>query len=52
MLGSFHQDDKPFGETAGAQCACMSLTALCQSGIRKASIWRASDLDYIWESGD
>ena len=29
MLGSFHQDDKPFGETAGAQCACMSLTALC-----------------------
>ena len=28
MLGSFHQDDKPFGETAGAQCACMSLTAL------------------------
>ena len=52
MLGSFHQGDKPFGETAEALCACMALTALCQSGIRKASIWRASDLDYILESGD
>ena len=29
VLGSFHQGDKPFGEIAGAQCACMALTALC-----------------------
>ena len=28
-LGSFHQGDKAFGETTGAQCACMALTALC-----------------------
>ena len=29
MLGSFHQGDKPFGETVEALCACMALTALC-----------------------
>ena len=29
MFGSFHQGDKPFVETAGAQCACMALTELC-----------------------
>ena len=52
VLGSFHQGDKRFGETAGIRCACMALTALCWSVIRKVSIWRASDLDYIFESGE
>ena len=48
VLGSFHQGDKRFGETAGTQCACMALTALCW----KVSIWRVSDVDCILESGD
>ena len=52
VLRSFHQSDKRFGETAGIQCACIALTALCWSVMRKVSIWRASDLDYISESGD
>ena len=52
VLGSFHQGDKRFGETAGTQCACMALTALCWSVIRKVSIWRVSDVDCILESGD
>ena len=52
VLGSFHQGDKRFGETAGTQCACMALTALCCSVIRKVSIWRVSDVDCILESGD
>ena len=30
----------------------MALNALCLSVIRNVSIWRASDLDYILESGD
>ena len=51
VLGSFHQGDKRFGETAGMQCACMALTALCWSVITEVSIWRASDLDYMLESG-
>ena len=50
MLTSFHQGEKRFGETAGMQCACKVLTALCWSVIRKNSIWRTSDLDYILES--
>ena len=52
VLGSFHQGDKRFGETAGTQCACMALTALCWPVIRKVSIWRVSDVDCILESGD
>ena len=52
VLRSFHQGDKRFGETAGIQCACIALTELCWSVMRKVSIWRASDLDYILESGD
>ena len=52
VLRSFHQGDKRFGETAGIQCACIALTELCWSVMRKVSIWRAADLDYIWESGD
>ena len=35
VLGSFHQGDKRFGETAGIRYACMALTALCWSVIRK-----------------
>ena len=52
VLGSFHQGDKRFGETAGTQCACMALTALCWSVIWKVSIWGTSDLDYILKNGD
>ena len=52
VLSSFHQGDRRFGETAGTQCACVALTALCWSFIRKVLIWRASGLDYILESGD
>ena len=68
VLGSFHQDEKRFGKTAGMQCAWMVLTASCWSvmeGIdkvsiwrvasirfRKVSIWRVSDLGYTLESGD
>ena len=38
VLGSFHQIDKGFGKTAGMQCACMALIALCWSIITKVSI--------------
>ena len=38
VLGSFHQSDKGFVKTAGMQCACMALIALCWSIITKVSI--------------
>ena len=47
ILGTFHHGDQRFGETAGLQCACNSLYALCWSEIRQVNIWKPGDLDRI-----
>ena len=52
IQGSFHQGDLKFGHTAGIQCACNSLYALCWSTIKRVSVWTTSDLDYVLENGD
>ena len=41
ILGSFHQGDSRFGATAGVQCACNSLFAICLSVICKVSLWQS-----------
>ena len=52
IQGSFHQGHPKFGHTAGIQCACNSLYALCWSTIKRVSVWTTSDLDYVLENGD
>ena len=52
VLGTFHQGDQRFGETAGVKCACNSLYALCWSEIRQVSIWKPGDLDHKLFQGD
>ena len=52
IQGSFHQGNPKFGHTAGIQCACNSLYALCWSVIKRVSVWTTSDLDYFMEKGD
>ena len=52
IQGSFHQGHHKFGHTAGIQCACNSLYALCWSVIKCVSVWTTSDLDYVLENGD
>ena len=52
IQGSFHQGHPKFGHTAGIQCACNSLYALCWSVIKRVSVWTKSDLDYVLENGD
>ena len=52
VLGSYHQGDARFGETAGIQCACNALFALCWSLVRRVSIWQTADLDHILAFGD
>ena len=52
ISGSFHQGDTRFGTTAGIQCACNSLFALCFSQVKKVFRWNAPDLDYILTEGD
>ena len=52
IQGTFHQAHPKFGETSGIQCACNSLFAICWSSIKRVSIWKPWDLDYVLEHGD
>ena len=52
VSGTFHQAHPKFGDSAGIQCACNALYAICFSLIKKISLWKAFDLDYILENGD
>ena len=52
VQGSFHQGDTKFGHTAGVQCACNSLFAICWSVIKRVTVWSTYDLDYILANGD
>ena len=37
-LGSYHQGDSRFAATAGVQCACNALTALCLPIVRRVTL--------------
>ena len=52
IMGSFHQGNTRFGLTAGIQCACNSLYALCWSHVKKVYRWNTHDLDHILNEGD
>ena len=52
IQGSYHQGNVRFGNSAGKQCSCMSLAAVCWSTLRKLSVWKESDLDFVLEYGN
>ena len=52
ILGTFHQGHSKFGNSSGIQCSCNALFALCFSLMKKVSIWKPWDLDYILDNGD
>ena len=52
VLGNFHQGQAKFGYTAGIQYSCNALLAICSSIVKKVSVWKPFDLDYILENGD
>ena len=52
VSGSFHQGHVKFGYSAGTQCSCNALYAICYSSVKKVSIWKYWDVDYILEHGD
>ena len=48
LTGRYHQGDiAMFGETAGLQCLCNSIYAICWSMIRRVGLWNKQDLDHI-----
>ena len=52
MLGTFHQGNPKYGTTAGIQCTSNAFIAICFSVVKRVSIWKSFDLDYILDQGD
>ena len=52
IQGSFHQGNPRFGRTAGVQCACNYLFALCWSQVKTVSRSNKSDLNHVLTEGD
>ena len=53
VRGTFNQGNiQRYGDTAGIQCACNSLIAICWGTIKRVSIWKSWDLDNIIDLGD
>ena len=52
VQGSFSQSYSKFGETAGIQCACNALLAVCWARVCKVSCWHTIDLDHVLDLGD
>ena len=52
VQGSFNQANQKFGETAGRQCACITLFSIAWSAIRRVALWNTTDLDFILSEGD
>ena len=52
VQGIHHQGDIRYGSTAGIQCLCISLMAVCWSLIKSISRWDSNDLDRILRKSD
>ena len=52
VQGSFNHGNAMFGETAGIQCACMTLFAISYSTLKDVNRWDQFDLDIILINGD
>ena len=52
LQGTFHQGHVMFGETAGRQCSCCSLFAICFTLVKSPGHWNSCDLDFILREGD
>ena len=52
VQGTHHQGDIRYGTTAGIQCLCISLMAVCWSLAKSISRWDSNDFDRILRKGD
>ena len=52
IQGSFQQGNPRFGRTAGVQCTCNSLFALCWFQIKTVSRWNKIDLNHVLTERD
>ena len=52
VQATHHQGDSRYGASAGIQCSCMSLMAVCWNMFKSVARWDRYDLDRILQSGD
>ena len=52
VLGSHHQGNLKYGETAGIQCTSNAFISVCFSAVKNVSILKSWDLDFILDQGD
>ena len=51
MQATHHQGDSRYVTSAGIQCLCMSLMAVCWNMFKSVARWDGYDLDRILQSG-
>ena len=52
VLGTFHQANPKSDTAAGIQCTNNAFIAICFSVVKRVSIWKSFDLDYLLDQGD
>ena len=52
VKASYHQGNPMFGYSAGKQCLCNALFAICWNLAKKVCFWNSIDLDFILIKGD
>ena len=52
VQGIFHQGNNRFGEIAGIQCTSNAYFAIIFSVIKKVSLWKATEINYVLDKGD
>ena len=52
VQATYHQGDIRYEMLKGIQCSCMSLTSVCWTSFKSASIWDSFDLDCILQKGN
>ena len=53
VKASYHQGHIKFGDSAGMQCACNCLFAICFNAVAKrVALWKMNDLNFILDQGD
>ena len=52
VQGTFHQGNTPFVETTGIKCTSNAYFAIIFSALKKVSLWKATEINYVLDKGD
>ena len=52
LQGNYSQSHAKYDQTAGIQCACNALMAICWARVCKLSCWHVCDLEHVLDIGN